>query len=177
MPYSLYSVAAEVLPFAFLAVSPLPYAVDMVGGGIHQHGVVGEYAGFEVSVALALHADAGTREVRRTDIGGGAVEYYYLEMHPWAEPPFQPAPQPRILVEILAEVLTWLFGVQQTHIDTSSQQFVEHRQERHHILAAADIEVFEVGGAYPQVVIYLLATREDFGVMVFVGNVLEHKYY
>lgn len=177
MPYSLYSIAAEVFSAAFLAMCSLPHAVDVVGGGIHQHGVVRKYAGFEVAVALALHAYAGTCEVGGADVRHGAIEYHYLEMHPWAESPFQPAPQARILVEVLAEVLSWFFSMKQTHIDTSSQQFVEHRQERHHILAAADIEVFEVGGAYPQVVIDLLATREDFGVMVFVGNVLEHEYY
>ena len=96
----------------------------MVGGGIYQRWFVGENTGLEVAVVVAFHTHAGTREVGGADVGGGAVENHYLEMHPWAESPFQPAPQPRILVEILAEVLTWLFRMKQPHIDTTFQQLV-----------------------------------------------------
>ena len=127
------SIPAKILPFAVLTAMALPYAVEMVGGGIDQLGFVGEDTGLEVAVVVAFHAYAGAREVGGADVGGGAVENHYLEMNPWAESPFQPAPQPRILVEILAEVLTWFFGVQQTNVDTSFQQLVEHRQKRHHI--------------------------------------------
>ncbi len=127
------SISTEILPLAGFAVMPLPDGVEVIGGGIDQRRIVGEDAGLEVAVAFAFHADAGTCEVGRANVGGSAVENHYLEMHPWAEPPFQPAPQPRILVEILAEVLTWFFGVQQPHIYTSFQQLIQHRQERHHV--------------------------------------------
>lgn len=126
-------IPTEVFPLAFGTVGSLPDAVEVVGGGIDQGGLVGEDSGLEVAVVVAFHTHAGTREIGGADVGGGAVENHYLEMHPWAESPFQPAPQPRILVEILAEVLTWLFRMKQPHIDTTSQQLVEHRQKRHHI--------------------------------------------
>jgi hypothetical protein len=78
-------------------------------------------------------------------------------MHPWAKSPFQPAPQPRILVEILAKILSWLFGMKQPHIDTTFQQLVEYRQEQHHVPIALHIQVFEVGSTNPQIVLDLLA--------------------
>ncbi len=119
------SIPAKILPFAVLTAMALPDGVEMVGGGIDQLGVVGEDTGLEVAVVVAFHTYAGTCEVGGADIGYRAVENHYLEMHPWAKSPFQPAPQPRILVEVLAEVLTWLFGVQQPHIDTALEQLVE----------------------------------------------------
>ena len=118
------SIPAKILPLAGFAVEPLPDGVEVVGGGIDQRGVVGEDAGLEVAVVVAFHAYAGACEVGGANIGCSTVENHYLEMHPWAEPPFQPAPQPRILVEILAEVLTWLFRMKQPHIDTTFQQLV-----------------------------------------------------
>ena len=118
-------VPAEILALAGLAAESLPDAVEMVGGSIHQRWLVGEDAGLEVAVVVAFHTYAGTREVGGADVGGSAVENHYLEMHPWAEFPFQPAPQPRILVEILAEILSRLFGMQQTNIDTALEQLVE----------------------------------------------------
>lgn len=126
-------IPTEVFPLAFGAMGSLPDGVEVVGGGIDQLGFVGEDAGLEVAVVVAFHAYAGTREVGGADVGGGAVENHYLEMHSWAEPPFQPAPQARVFVEILAEILSWLFGMKQAHFDTPFQQLVEHRQKRNHI--------------------------------------------
>lgn len=94
-------------------------------------------------------------------------------MHPWAESPFQPAPQARILVEVLAEILTWLFCMKQPHIDTLFKQLVEHRLERYYIPTSRHVQVLQVGSTNPQIVLDLLTTREDFCVMVFVGDVLE----
>lgn len=173
--FSSNPVAAEVFPLAGLAVEPMPDGVEVVGGGIDQLRLVGEDAGLEVAVAFAFHADAGTGEVGGADIGHRAVENHYLEMHPWAESPFQTAPQPRILVEILAEVLTRFFGMKQTHVDTTSQQLIEHRQEWHHIPTTLHIQVLQVGCPNPQIVHDLLATREDLDVMVFVGDVSYHN--
>ena len=140
-PLSLFGnpVAAEGFSFALGTSMALPDAVEVVGGGIYQLRFVGEDAGLEIAVVVAFHTYAGAREVGGADIGGGAVENHYLEMHPWTEPPLQAAPQSRILVEILAEVLARLLGVQQTHVDTTSQQLVEHRQKRHHISTSLHI--------------------------------------
>ena len=106
------SVTAEGFSFALGTSSPLSDIVEVAGGGIHQRQHVGENAGLEVAVVVAFHTHSGTGEVGGANVGGSAVENHYLEMHPWAESPFQSAPQSWILVEILAEVLTWFFGVQ-----------------------------------------------------------------
>ena len=77
----LYPVAAEGFALAFGAAFPLPYGIDMVGGGIDQRRLVGQYACLEVAVAVTLHADTRAGELGRANIGRGAVEYHYLEMH------------------------------------------------------------------------------------------------
>ena len=169
------SIPAKILPFAVLTAMALPDAVEVIGGGIDQRRFVGEDAGLEVAVVVAFHTDAGTSEVGGADVGGGAVENHYLEMNPWAESPFQPAPQPRILVEILAEVLSWFLGMKQPHIDTPFQQIIEHRQERHHAPSSLHIQVLEVCGTNPQVVLYLRAAGKDIDVVVAIGNVFQHK--
>ena len=158
------SISAEGFSFALGTSLPLPDAVKVVSGGIHQRWFVGEDAGLEVAVVVAFHTHAGAREVGGDDIGLCAVENHNLEMHPWTESPFQPAPQPGILVEILAEVLTWFFGMKQPHIDTTFQQLVEYRQERHHVPTALHIQVFDISGANPKHVIFL----GRFGMQIFV---------
>ena len=57
------AVAAVGLTSAFAAVRAHPYAVELVGGGFHERGVVGEDAGLEVPAQRAFHADAGTGEI------------------------------------------------------------------------------------------------------------------
>ena len=121
------SVSTEIFPFAFGAMVSLPYAVEVVGGGIDQLGLVGEDSGLEVAVVVAFHADAGTREVGGADVRHGAIEYHYLEVNTRTEFAFQFRPQSRVFVEVLAKVLAWLFGVEQTYLDTSFEQFVEDR--------------------------------------------------
>ena len=72
-------VAAEGFSFALVTSSALPYAVEVVGGGIHQRRVVGEDASLEVAVAFAFHAYAGTCEVGGTDVGGSTVKIIILK--------------------------------------------------------------------------------------------------
>ena len=150
------SIPAKTLPFAVLTAIALPNPVEVVGGGIDQLGVVGEDTGLEVAVVVAFHTHASAREVGGADIGYRAVENHYLEMHSRTEPPLQPAPQAWILVEVLAEILSWLFGMKQAHIDTRFKQLVEHRQERHHIPSTFHIQVLLVGSTNPQIVLDLL---------------------
>lgn len=168
------SIPAKILPFAVLTAMALPNPVEVVGGCIHQRWFVGEDAGLEVAVVITFHAYAGTCEVGGTDVGHRAVENHYLEMHPWAESPFQSAPQSWILVEILAEILSRLFGMKQAHFDTPFQKYVEHRQERHHVPTALHIQVFEVGSTNPQIVLDLLAKCQHFCVVFLVRDVLYH---
>ena len=175
-PLSLFgnSVAAEGFSFALGTSMALPDAVEVVGGGIYQLRFVGEDAGLEIAVVVAFHTHASARKVGGADVGGGAVENHYLEMHSRTESSFQPAPQARILVEVLAEVLSWLFGMKQPHLDTTFQQLIEYRQERNHIPTTLHIQILQAGGANPQVVLNLLAECQHFCVMFFVRYVLYH---
>jgi len=158
-PLSLFGnpVAAEGFSFALGTSSPLPDTVEMVGVGIYQRWFVGEDAGLEVAVVVAFHTHSVALEVGATDICHRAVENHYLEMRPRTESPFQPAPQRRILVEILAKVLSRFFGMKQPHINITFQQLVEHRQERHYIPSALHIQDLQVSCTNPQIVLDLLA--------------------
>ena len=151
------TVAAEGFSFALGTSSPLSDIVEVAGGGIHQRQHVGENAGLEVAVVVPFHADASTCDVGGSDIGHRTVENHYLEMRPRTESPFQPAPQRRILVEILAKVLSRFFGMNQPHINITFQQLVEHRQERHYIPSALHIQDLQVSCTNPQIVLDLLA--------------------
>ena len=67
-------VAAEGFSFALGTSSPLPDAVEVVSGGIHQRWFVGENAGLEVAIVVAFHTHSGTGEVGGADVRGSAVE-------------------------------------------------------------------------------------------------------
>lgn len=166
------SISTEILPLAFGTVGSLPDGVEVVGCGIDQRWFVGENTGLEVAVVVALHTHAGTCEVGGADIGYSAVENHYLEMHPWTESPLQSTPQSWILVEILAEILSWLFGMKQAHFDTPFQQFVEHRQKRHHVPSTLHIQVLQVGSTNPQIVLDLLTKCQHLCVMLLVCDVV-----
>ena len=168
------SIAAEGFSFAFGTSSPLPDAVEVVGGGIRQRLFVGEDSGLEVAVVVPFHADASTCEVGGSDIGHRTVENHYLEMRPRTESPFQPAPRPRIFVEILAEALSWLFGMKRPHINITFQQLVEHRQKRNHIPTSLHIQILYVGCSNPQIVLDLLTKCQHLCIMFFVSDVLKH---
>ena len=149
----------------------------MVGGGIHQRRLVGEDARLEVAVAVALHAHAGSREVRGADIGGGTVEYHDFEVDARAEAPFQFAPEPRVFVEVRTEVFARLLGVQQPNLHATSCQLVKHRKERHRLPSTLNVQILQVRGGNPQVMPDLFAKRKDSGVMGGIGDVLEHGLF
>ena len=151
-------IPTKLFPLATLAGAALPDVVEVVGGGVNELGFVGQDAGFEIAVAFAFHAYACSSKVGGADIDLRAVEDHQFEMYSRTQPSLQPRPQAGILVEIFTEVLTRLFGVQQPHLDTVFQQPVKYGEEGLHLAASLTyIEVFEVGGANPQVVLHLRA--------------------
>lgn len=179
----------------------LPNPVEVVGGGIDQGGLVGEDARLEVARRRALHSHPGAGQVGRADVGQRAVENQNLEMHTRTEAALQrigltlsverrcrAAPQTLETVEILAEILARLLGVQQAHLDAAAQQAVDDRKERPGAVgpraqaAAApprpstkgDIKVLQVGRANPQVVLHASAKRQHLVVMLLVGNIAYH---
>ena len=88
----------------------------MVNGGIYQVRLIGQYTGFEVASACALHPEASTGKVGRSDIGHLEIEDDYLEVDTGAENALQTGEEDRIAVEVLAEVRPRLLGVDEAHL-------------------------------------------------------------
>ena len=74
------SISAEGFSFALGTSLPLPDAVKVVSGGIHQRWFVGEDAGLEVAVVVAFHTHSGTGEVGGADVRHLQVEDDDFEM-------------------------------------------------------------------------------------------------
>ena len=139
-----YSIAAVCLAFAGLAMLTRPDQVEMVGGGINQHEVVGHNSRLEVALAIGLHPNTCTRKVCRTNVCHLAIENHHLEMDSRTEPALQLLYESRILIKIFTEVRARLFGVQQSHLHTSPYEHIEHSKERLTIRADLHIEVFNI---------------------------------
>ena len=78
-------VGAKVLAFAILAMVASPHIIELRHGLFDDDRVVGEDARFEVALVCGFHADAGTRQVRATNIHFLAVEYQHFKMHSWTQ--------------------------------------------------------------------------------------------
>ena len=146
-----YRVGTDIPPLALHAFAAAPHLVKLLYGGRNHGGLVGEDARLEVAVAVALHAHAGSCEIRGADIGGGTVEYHDFEVHTRAEAPFQFAPEPRVFVEVRTEVFARLLGVQQPNLHSAFRQLVKHRKERHRLPSTLNVQIFQVRGGNPQV--------------------------
>ena len=62
-----------------------PNRVKMVGRSIYQPRFIGQNACFYVAFTLAFHADVGTCQIGRTNVGNLTVENHDLEMNPRAQ--------------------------------------------------------------------------------------------
>ena len=104
-----------------------------------------------------------------------AIEDQYFEMYARTQPPLQSAPQQRIFVEIVGEVPSRLFGMNQPHLDTAADQFLQHFQQRCGTVALFHIKIFNIGRADPEVLFYSANTFNHFCIVCFVLNVAEHN--
>ena len=67
-----------------LTLESCPHGIELVDSCFHEGGIIRQDACLEVACTCALHADAGTGEVCRADVGGLQVEDDDLEMNPRA---------------------------------------------------------------------------------------------
>lgn len=82
-------VATKGFAFAGFAVFAYPDGIELVHGLLHQFGIVGEDARFEVASAVAFHADACAGEVGAADVGNLVIKNQDLEMYPWTKCSFK----------------------------------------------------------------------------------------
>ena len=143
-------VGAEVASFTCFAVSANPDVVELVHCLLHDFGVVGEDAGLKVAFVVVLHADAGAGEVRAAHIDFLAVEDEHLEMDTGTEHPFETIVENRVFVEVLTEVRTGFFGMNQTHLHTPPDELSYQSEKGFLLFANVNIEILDVSSANPK---------------------------
>lgn len=158
-------------PAAVLALEPGPYGVEVVDGGIHEVGLVGQDASLEVTGAGALHAKACAGEVGGTDISGLEVEDDDLEMDTRAKDTLQARKEDRVAVEVFPEVRPRLLGMDEAHFLAFLYQVGQNAEER----SFFHIEVLDVGRAYPEGAFHLGGSLDYFLEVSFVCDVLSHS--
>ena len=124
------SIAAEFLATAFFAVGAHPERVELFDGGFDDLRVIREDSRFEVAAEGAFHADAGSGQVCRADVGGIEVENYHLEMHSRAHDAFEVGRENLIAVEIFAEVRAGFLGVNEPHAHAALEESCELSKQR-----------------------------------------------
>ena len=123
-----------------------PNRIELVHGLLNQFGIVCEDACLEVAGAVAFHADACAGEVGAADVGYLVIKDQDLEMYPWTKRPLQAIKQGGVFVKVLAERGTWLFGVDEPHLNPFFDELGQDRKEGLHLRPDLDVEVFDVGG-------------------------------
>ena len=123
-------IAAEFLAAAFFAVGTHPERVELFDGGFDDLRVIREDSRFEVAAEGAFHADAGSSQVCRADVGGFEVENYHLEMHSRAHDAFEVSCENLIAVEIFAEIRAGFLGVNESHAHAALEQSGKLSEQR-----------------------------------------------
>ena len=82
-------IRAHVAALAFLALAAAPHLVELLAGGGHEGGVIGEDARFEVAAAGRLHAHARAGEVGAAHVADLLVDDDDFEVDARAEGAFQ----------------------------------------------------------------------------------------
>lgn len=123
-------IATEFLAAAFFAVGAHPECVELFNRGFDDLRVVREDSCFEVAAEGAFHADAGSSQVCRADVGGFEVENYHLEMHSRTHDAFEVGCENLIAVEIFAKVRAGFFCVNESHAHAALEQSCELSEQR-----------------------------------------------
>ena len=160
----------DVAALAFLALAAAPHFVELLAGGGHEGGVVGEDAGLEVAAAGRLHAHARAGEVGAAHVADGLVDDDDLEMDARAKGTFQQLGETRVAVEVGAEVRPRFLGVDEPHLHALAEQFGQHPEKRLFSFSLKHVQVFDVGGANPQRVLGLHREVKHGGVVGGVGD-------
>ena len=165
-----YRIWAHVASLTFLAFASAPHFVELLNGGGHNGGFVGEDARLEVAAVGRLHPHACAREVRAAHVADGLVDDDDLEMHPRAHYPFQHLGQSRVAVEVGTKVRSRFLRVDKPHLHALSEQFRQHSEKRLLGFPLQHIQVFDVGGPDPQRVLGLHRKVKHGGVVGGVGD-------
>lgn len=123
-------ISAEFLATAFFAVGAHPKRVELFDGRFDNLRVVREDSRFKVAAEGAFHADAGSSQVSRADVGGFEVENHHLEMDSWAHNAFEIGRKNLIAVEIFAEVRAGFLRVNQSHAYAALEQSCKLSEQR-----------------------------------------------
>jgi len=123
-------ISAEFLAAAFFAVGAHPKRVKLFDGGFNDLRVIREDSRFEVAAEGTFHADAGSCQVCRADVGRFEVENYHLEMHSRTHDAFEVGRENLIAVEIFAEVRTGFFCMNEPHAHAALEESCELSEQR-----------------------------------------------
>ena len=126
----LNSISAEFLAATFFAMGPHPKRVELFDGRFNDLRVVREDSRFEVATEQAFHADAGSNQVCRADIGCFKVENHHLEVHSRTHDAFEVGCENLIAVEIFAEVRAGFLGVNEPHAYAAFEESCELSEQR-----------------------------------------------
>ena len=107
-----------------------PKRVELFDGGFNDLRVVREDSRFEVATEGTFHADSGSSQVCRADVGGFKVENYHLEMHSRTHDAFEVGCENLIAVEIFSEVRAGFLGVNEPHAHAALEESCELSEQR-----------------------------------------------
>ncbi len=176
MSFELFNlISAEFLAAAFFAVGAHPKRIELFDGAFDDFRVVREDSCFEVAAEGAFHADAGSGQVCRADVGGFEVENYHLEMHSRTHDAFEVGCENFIAIKILAEVRAGFFSVNESHAHAALEQSCELSEQRYRFAVLLHIYVLDVGGADPERFADCRDTGNHFGIVFFVLDVLGER--
>ncbi len=168
-------ISAEFLAAAFFAVSTHPKRIELFDGGFDDLRVIREDSRFEVAAEGAFHADAGSSQVCRADVGGFEVENHHLEMHSRAHDAFEVGCKNLIAVEILAKIRAGFLGVNESHAYAALEQSCDLSEQRYRFAVLLHINILDVGGADPERFADCCNTGNHFGIVFFVLDVLGER--
>ena len=124
------SIAAEFLAAAFFAVGAHPKRIELFDGGFNNLRVVREDSCFEVAAEGAFHADAGSSQVCRADVGGFEVENHHLEMDSRTHDTLKVGCKNLIAIEILAKIRAGFFCMNEPHAYAALEESCELSEQR-----------------------------------------------
>ena len=163
-------IRTHITPLALLALAAAPHLVELLDGGGHEGGLVGENAGLEVAATGRLHAHARAREVGTAHVADFLVNDDNLEVYPRTEGAFQQLGEARVAVEVGAEVRPRFLGVYEPHLHALAEHLRQHPEEWLLGFPLQHVQVFDVGGTDPQRVLGLHCKVKDGGVVGGVGD-------
>ena len=113
-----------------MAVRSHPERIELFDGGFDDLRVISEDSCFKIATEGTFHADAGSSQVCRADVGGFEVENYHLEMHSRTHDAFEIGRKNLIAVKIFAEVRAGFFCMNEPHAHAALEESRELSEQR-----------------------------------------------